>query len=232
MDTSKPDDADFVEPPGEVWVAETELTPGAVSLTGAIMQTSRTSPPPSRPSSSRRQSSAMPVASAAGVSDRLPHRAGARHVPGPARQAVPVGRRVLHVREPHDRPALRLADGLDVRALLADRGRPDPGVPRPHLRGGVPVQLELDVVPLVDDGDHLPADHHLDRLRRDLHLGAHDRGRRSARVPDRARTRPVGTVRSGPGRLHLQRLLAELRPGEHHRRAPASCSRSCSPCRG
>jgi amino acid transporter len=38
MDTSKPDDADFVEPPGEVWVAQTELTPGAVSLTGAIMQ--------------------------------------------------------------------------------------------------------------------------------------------------------------------------------------------------
>ena len=25
MDTSKPDDADFVEPPGEVWVAQTEL---------------------------------------------------------------------------------------------------------------------------------------------------------------------------------------------------------------
>jgi amino acid transporter len=38
MDTSKPDDVDFVEPPGEVWVAQTELTPGAVSLTGAIMQ--------------------------------------------------------------------------------------------------------------------------------------------------------------------------------------------------
>jgi amino acid transporter len=29
---------DFVERPGEVWVAETELTPGAVGLTGAIMQ--------------------------------------------------------------------------------------------------------------------------------------------------------------------------------------------------
>jgi amino acid transporter len=38
MDTSKTDDADFVERPGEVWVAQTELTPGAVSLTGAIMQ--------------------------------------------------------------------------------------------------------------------------------------------------------------------------------------------------
>ena len=38
MDTSKPGDVDFVEPPGEVWVAQTELTPGAVSLTGAIMQ--------------------------------------------------------------------------------------------------------------------------------------------------------------------------------------------------
>ena len=38
MDTSKPDDVDFVESPGEVWVAQTELTPGAVSLTGAIMQ--------------------------------------------------------------------------------------------------------------------------------------------------------------------------------------------------
>jgi amino acid transporter len=38
MDTSKPDDADFVEAPGEVWVAQTELIPGAVSVTGAIMQ--------------------------------------------------------------------------------------------------------------------------------------------------------------------------------------------------
>ena len=38
MDTNKPEDADFVEPPGEVWVAQTELIPGAVSLTGAIMQ--------------------------------------------------------------------------------------------------------------------------------------------------------------------------------------------------
>ena len=38
MDTSKSGDADFVERPGEVWVAQTELTPGAVGLTGAIMQ--------------------------------------------------------------------------------------------------------------------------------------------------------------------------------------------------
>src|SRR5712691_3398371 len=35
-DRSSPDD--FVETPGEVWVAKTELKPGAVGLTGAVMQ--------------------------------------------------------------------------------------------------------------------------------------------------------------------------------------------------
>src|SRR2546430_12580274 len=37
--TSGPADTDsFVETPGQVWVAKTELKPGAVGLTGAIMQ--------------------------------------------------------------------------------------------------------------------------------------------------------------------------------------------------
>ena len=58
MDTSKSDDVDFVEPPGEVWVAQTELTAGAVSLTGAIMQNVTHIAPASPPSSSPRRSSA------------------------------------------------------------------------------------------------------------------------------------------------------------------------------
>ena len=59
MDTSKPDDADFVETPGEVWVAETQLGRAPSASSELSCRTSRTSRRRSRRSSSRRQSSAI-----------------------------------------------------------------------------------------------------------------------------------------------------------------------------
>ena len=41
-----------------------------------------------------------------------------------------------------------------------------------------------------------------------------------------------GLFDPGPGGFTFSVFSPSYDPGEHHRRAPASCSRSCSPCRG
>ena len=92
---------DFVETPGEVWVAETQLRPGAVRLTGAVMQ-NVTHIAPAIAAFFFTQTIVGPLRSAcsARISDRVHHRARPGHVPRPAGEEVPVGRRLLHVREP------------------------------------------------------------------------------------------------------------------------------------
>ena len=219
MDTSKPDDADFVEPPGEVWVAQTELTPGAVSLTGAIMQNVTHIAP-----AIAAFLFTTTIVGNAGGKAPLAYLIGflivlalgmclvqlAKHFPSAGGYFTYVSSTIGPRSGWLTGWMFALYSPIVAGPILAFLGLIFEGEFQSNwdwtwFHWWMMVIIFLPIITL-------------DRLRRDLHLRAHDRGRRSARVPDRARTRPVGTVRSRPGRLHLQRLLPELRPGEHHRR--------------
>ncbi len=128
---------DFVETPGQDWVAKTELTPGAVGLSGAIMQ-NVTHIAPAIAAFFFTQT----IVSFAGGHAPLAYLIGfpgrARDVPGPAGQAVPVGGRLLHLRQPHHGRYPRQAGPL--RLVLAHRRWPGACLPRLHIPGRVPEQ--------------------------------------------------------------------------------------------
>jgi hypothetical protein len=132
-----PADTDsFVETPGQVWVAETELKPGAVGLTGAVMQN---------------VTHIAPAIAAFFFTATIVGYAGG-HAPlayllgfiivlalgmclVQLGQEVPVGGWLLHVCQPDARPAAGIPDGLAVCALFANSGRPGARVSRADLRG-------------------------------------------------------------------------------------------------
>ena len=213
-DEGTPAGPDFVETPGDVWVAETQLRSGAVTLVGAIMQ-NVTHIAPAIAAFFFTQT----IVGFSGAHAPLAYLIGfiivlalgmclvqlAKKFPSAGGYYTYVSRTVG--------PRLGLLTGW-MYALYS------PIVAGPVLaflglifEGEFQSNWRLDVVPLVDARDRRPPDHHADRLLRDLALDRTIVVVGAARVPDRARAGTVGPRRSGAGRLHVQRFSSELQPG-------------------
>ena len=135
-DEGTPAGPDFVETPGDVWVAETQLRPGAVALVGAIMQNVTHIAP-----AIAAFFFTATIVGFSGAHAPLAYLIGfiivlalgmclvqlAKKFPSAGGYYTYVSRTVG--------PRLGFLDRMDVRALLTHRRRPGAGVSRPDLRG-------------------------------------------------------------------------------------------------
>jgi len=196
---------------GEEVLATTQLQVRALGLTGALMQNISDCAGHHGVLLHRHDRRVHRCDLAVRLFPWFPDRARARAVPGPAGPAVPVSRRVLHLREPDARAASGVLDRVGLYALLADHRRADTRLLRLDPAGRAQGQLR-DHVPVVgvharrDPGDRGP------RLLRHQALGADDRGARRPGVPDRARARAVGAGQPWTWRVHVPLFRPEFQP--------------------